>query len=271
MVVSPYISCSSKDFDISRIAKYGLTIQISLGGFSFVIQNPELNSLVALQAFNSIDITNDIFPAIKSFCADNNVDASAFGKITFVIDDANYAIVPSAFYEQKYAGTYLDFCNDNSGNEIVSETVEKAGCVVVYGINGEYAKNLRTLSDNVEFRHSASIIIGKLLSQNIGLSQYVNVRHSDFDVMVAEDNKILFYNSFKFSGVDEFVYYLVTVMRQYGSTDDVGLFFIGSLMPDSEVVKLSERYVRNIAFIDAHCRTEIDVPSHFFYVPLSIG
>lgn len=270
MAVSPYINYIGKDFDINRISRYGLTIQISLGGFSFLMHDGESRQPVAFQSYNGVDCLDGLMPALENFCVDNNVETESLKSVTAIVDDANYAIVPSAFFEREYAETYLNFCNDKGDDEVLSEHLEKPGCEVVFGLKKDLAEQLRSVLDKVVFRHSAAIVIDGLLPKNKGISQYVNVRQSDFDVMVADGDKMLFYNSFKFSGVDEFVYYLVTVMRQYGNAEDMSLCFMGMLMPDSEVVKLAGRYVCNIGFVDdVPCLPDVDMPRHCFYVPLS--
>ena len=270
MALSPYINYIAKDFDINRISRYGLTIQISLGGFSFLMHDSESRQPVAFQAYNGVDCLDGLMPALDEFCADNDVEVGLLKSVTAIVDDAGYAIVPSAFFEREYAETYLNFCNDNGGGEVLSEHIDKPGCEVVYGLKKNLGEQLRSVSDKVVFRHSAAILIDRLLPNNKGMSQYVNVRQSDFDVMVVDGDKMLFYNSFKFNGIDEFVYYLVTVMRQYGNVEDMNLYFMGMLMPDSEVVKLAGRYVRNIGFVeDVPCLPDVDMPRHCFYVPLS--
>lgn len=271
MAISPYINYIGKDFDINRISRYGLTIQILLGGFSFLMYDSESKQPVAFLACNGVDSIDGLMQALENFCSDNNIESESLKSVTCIFDDTSYAIVPSAFFEREYAETYLNFCSDNEGDEVLSEHLDKGGCEVVYGLKKSLAEQLHQFSDKIVFRHSSAIVIDGVLPKNRGLSQYVNVRHSDFDVMVADGDRMLFYNSFKFNGVDEFVYYLVTVMRQYGNAEEMNLYFMGMLMPDSEVVKLARRYVRNIGFVeDVPCLPEADMPGHCFYVPLSV-
>lgn len=223
-----------------------------------------------MQAYNNVDTMAHVVQALREFCDSNAMDIAQLNSVTCVIDDANYAIVPSELFGQEHSSAYLDFCNDNEGNVVMSEHVAEAGCEVVYGVKEEFRKSLEELFPEVTMRHSAAVLVGDLIPRNKGLKQYVNVRQSDFDIMVADDDKLLFFNSFSFSGVDDFVYYIVTVMRQYGSSEDVELCFCGMVMPDSEVLKLVERYVRNVRFLDPdRMSADIEVPGHYFYVPLT--
>lgn len=270
-LLSPYIRFKGKEFDTSRKTQYGLTIQISLGGFSFVVNDAEQGRIVALRAYNNVDTLAHVKDAVSEFCADNGLDTASFAKVTCVVDDANYAVVPSGLFGQEQAEACLDFCNDNQGNTVITEHVPLAGCDVVYGVGEGLVESLSGISQKHETRHAAAILIGDLLLRNKGLRQYVNVRQSDIDVMVADDDKLLFYNSFNFKGIDDFLYFIVTVMRQYGSPEQMKLCFCGMVMPDSAVMNLVNRYVRNVGFLEsALLPADIDVPRHYFYVPLAI-
>lgn len=271
-LVSPYISYIGKEFDTSRIKEYGLTIQISLGGFSFVLYDVNQRQIVALQAYNNVISTAHVVPALEEFCADNEIDTTALGSFMCVMDDSNYAIVPSSLFEKGQEKAYLDFCNENVDGIVMSEHVEAADCEVVFGIDGKLAESLNNMPSQPVIRHSAAVLVGKLLPKNQELKMYVNVRQKDFDIMVAHDEKLLFYNSFNFNSIDDFVYYVVTVMRQFGSTDEIELWLAGLVMPDSNLFSHLRRYVKDVYFLDTQVALPdvLDVPSHCLYVPLSL-
>lgn len=271
-LVSPYISYIGKEFDTSRIKEYGLTIQISLGGFSFVLHDTGLRQMVALHAYNNIDSPSCVMPALKEFCTDNDIDIIDLKSFVCVVDDANYAIVPTPLFEKGKEKTYLDFCRENKDGLVLSEHVEAADCEVVFGMDKDFSDTLRDMSVHPSIRHSAAIIIEKIIPQNQGLKLYANVRQKDFDIMVARDGKMLFYNSFNFDSTDDFVYYVVAVMRRFGSVEELELQLAGMVMPESEVCSLLKRYVRNVQFVETQvCLPDmLDVPSHCLFVPLSL-
>ena len=271
-LVSPYISYIGKEFDTDRIKEYGLTIQISLGGFSFVLYDASLRQIVALQAYNNINSTVYAVSALKEFCSDNEIDMASLKDFLCVVDDSNYAIVPSPLFEPEHERTYLDFCSENSGGIVMSEHVGEADCNVVFGIDEELSESLRSMLVQPVMRHSAAVLMERILPKNQGLKMYVNVRQKDFDIMVAQDDKLKFYNSFGFDSTSDFVYYAVTVMRQFGSTDELELILAGLVVQKSEVFSLLQRYVRNVNFAKAHTSLpdELDVPGHCLYVPLSL-
>ena len=220
-------------------------------------------------AYNNVDAKAHVVAALHEFCENNALELSSLDKITCVVDDANYALVPTEFFSQEQASTYLSFCNGREGDRVISEHVAAADCVVVYGINEEFLKSLNDMLPRMELRHSAAVLVGNILSHNKGLTQYVNVRQSDYDILVADGDKLLFCNSFRFNGVDDFVYYIVSVMRQYGSPEDVELCFCGMVMPDSEVMRLVDRYVRKVRFLDSSMLPDdLEAPRHHYYVPL---
>ena len=102
-----------------------------------------------------------------------------------------------------------------------------------------------------EYKHHTTIFIEKLLSLSSSEEKkvYVNVSSKSFDVVVIQNKKLQFSNSFEFETKEDFIYYLLFTTEQLQlNPETLHLVFIGDINKDGELYDISYQYIRNVSF-----------------------
>jgi hypothetical protein len=55
--MNPYISAFDEGFDVEKSSQYRMTIQFSLGGFSYALLDATKNILIGLECYQSDQLT----------------------------------------------------------------------------------------------------------------------------------------------------------------------------------------------------------------------
>ena len=98
------------------------------------------------------------------------------------------------------------------------------------------------------------------------------VRIRDFDMVIKKEGKLLFFNNFKFNTKDDFAYFMLFAMEQYGlSGHDTPVCFSGLIRPASEIIDLCGRYVKDLNFVEDQHKLSVSkalkaVPFQYYYI-----
>ena len=101
---------------------------------------------------------------------------------------------------------------------------------------------------------------------------FVNVAETSFDIVVIENSKLLFYNSFSYNTQEDFIYYILFTAEQLKlNPEKFLLYFIGDVEKDSEIYHITYQYVRNVDFINLDIPffdQDKDISNHSHYTTL---
>lgn len=274
--LNPYISQFGEEFDVGKSSQYRMAIQFALGGLSFALFDAETQTLVGLEYYQSdlLADSNDIFRCLERALEFKELNNKHFQSIICLIDERICTLVPQALFDEKEVATYLDFGFQAYGSQnILFEPIATENCVNVFAVDKALQNRILAKWPTAQVRHSSSIFMEssmKLASES--KSVFVNVRNRDFDMLIQENGKLLFFNNFKFNTKDDFAYFLMFAMEQNGlSGNDTPVCFSGLILPASEIVELCGRYIRDIHFVEAPQELNIskalqEVPYQYYYI-----
>ena len=106
---------------------------------------------------------------------------------------------------------------------------------------------------------------------------FVNVRNSYLDIIITEERKLLYYNSFNYRSKEDFIYYVIFVLEQLKlNPEEIDLILSGYIDKNSKIFDIIFNYVRNIRFqglTDSFKYSYIfnDIPSHYYFNLLNVG
>ena len=161
------------------------------------------------------------------------------------LDGFSYVFVPAKFYDEKNKAKYLDFLGLKADDCVVcSDYISEADIYNVY---------LKPKSENGELQHPASVLLAKLIKENLERTDdprvYLNIKNQRFEMMVLKGANLLFDNNFHFKTKEDFLYFLLFSMEQlHLDTETVPVYFIGMIAEDSQIVDITKRYVRDVRF-----------------------
>lgn len=273
--MNPYIAQFGEEFDVGKSSHYKMTIQFALGGLSFALLDTEIQTLVGLECYQSELLTesDDLFRCLERALEAKGLNDKDFQSVTCLIDERTCTLVPKALFDEKEAATYLDFSFQIHSQSVLSESVATENCVNVFAVNKTLLNKIHSKWPKAQVRHTSSVFIesSMRLAQK-GKSVFVHAHNHDFDMLIQENGKLLFFNNFKFNTKDDFAYFLLFAMEENGvSGQDTPVTFSGCLLPSSEIINLCGRYIYNTHFVEAPQKPRIskalqEVPYQYYHI-----
>ena len=274
--LNPYISKFDAGFDAEKSSQYRMTIQFSLGGFSYALLDTKSQTLIALECFQSDTLTDsaELFHATERALEHKNLNSKDFESVVCLIDERTNTLVPTLLFDEKEAADHLDFAfHLSSEQSILSETLEMEDCVNVYATSKSLLSKIRTKWPTARVRHSSTVFIDSSLRYAPeGNAAFVQVKNRNFDMAIVKDGRLSFYNNFKFNTKDDFAYFLLFAIEQNGFSGlELPVCLSGLILPASEIVELSKRYIQHLSFVEDRHKFQVsdalgDVPFQYYYL-----
>lgn len=234
-----------------------LSIQVSLTGFSFCCFDT-LNNIIT--TFNEVQ-----FDTSKKTTKIEDSYAEAFKKYPelkasydeiMVIHNNNLStFVPEALFDEDYLGSYLQYTTKVFETDFF--TYDKISNYEMNAVYIPYVNINNFLIDNVgsfDYKHVNSILVEKLLEaskNNDDKKMIVNFNPVHFELIVVQNQKLLFFNSFEYQTPEDFIYYLLFTAEQLSLNPEIfPLELLGTISKKDPFYAIAYKYIRNISFLD---------------------
>ena len=256
-----------------------LSIQFSLDGFSFCISNvitKEVQNFTVYTFEESLKTPEVLLTKIEELCIENAVLKQNFETITIIHKNSLATLIPSTLFNENELPLYLDYniktlTNDFIAFDALTQLDIKNVYVPYVNLNNFFFK----LFGEFEYKHHATVLIDKLISyskNNTEKQCFVNVAKNNFDIVIVENSKLLYYNSFSYSTKEDFIYYILFTAEQLKlNPEEFLLIFIGDIEKESEIYQITYQYVRNVDFIkieNSFFKDDKELSNHSNYTTL---
>lgn len=278
----PYISKFDEGFDVGKTQEYRIAIQFTLGGFSYLIMDAGTNAIVAMESYLSDDLTDekDIFNTFEKALALNKLNGKKFQSVTCIIGNRNYALIPNELFDEKESSKYLGFLHTIPQNGLVlNDNLSENECHGIYSVSNCLIEKIKGIWPDAKIVHESSIFlrhITKVANLFATTRVYVYVKNRSFDMAIFKNGNLSFFNNFKFNTKDDFLYFLMfAIEQQKMSADETSVCVSGMILGNSEIMKLCERYIKDIRFIKNGDTIKVsealkEIPSQYYYIPYQV-
>ena len=233
---------------------YDLSALIGADRFSFLVLDNNQNVIV-LRSY-TFEENKDIKTFLRKTYHQDDILKLNFASVKVAVTNSKHTLVPAKFFAKEDLAIYLKnvvdlLPTDNVDHDDLNDIDAKN----IFAINQEIKELILEFFNNTKLFHgSTAFIRGTLaLSKNqSGHQMYINVLNRKLNIVLFEDGKLLFNNSFSFQNVRDFVYYVMLVLDQFKvDPETVPVFLSGQIMRESEIFKLLYRYIKNVDFLEA--------------------
>ena len=271
--LNPYIASFDEDFDVEKSTQYKLTIQLALGGLSFVLFDITDHRLIGMEYYQSelLADSNDLFHTLEKALDARGLNNRAFQSVICLIEDRTNVLVPETLYRPEDNDKWIGFnFNLPKGTTYENDRLEQHNAINVFAYPMSLQAKIKSKWPEADIRHSSSVFLEDL-PVNDSPTVWVNVRNRNFDMAIMKD-KLLFFNNFKFNTKDDFAYFLLFAMEQNGlSGQDTIVSFSGLILPSSEIINLCGRYIRDIHFVEKPQELQLgatltEVPYQYYHI-----
>ncbi len=234
-----------------------LSIQFSLDGFSFCISNSDTKKIIIFTQYiferplNSPELLLE--KIITFFSTDKDLQQD-FISVSAIHQNNLSTLVPSDYFDRTNLDSYLKYTVKSLSTDFITyDSLESADTNTVYipyvNINNYLFQNF----GEFEYKHHSTVLIDKLLNfskENSETQFFVNVSSNQLDIVVCQQNNLIFYNSFAYFTKEDFIYYILFTAEQlHMDPNKFQLTFTGNIEKSSELYNITYNYVRNIHFI----------------------
>src|SRR5690606_6362565 len=234
-----------------------LTLKIALNGFSFCVTDLLNDSILVIKEvdFSTYENPKNTEECYKTAFSKHPELTEKYDEVVVLHHNNLSTFVPLALFDENFLGNYLQY------NVKVFESdffaYDTLGSYLINNVYVPYVNLNNFLIDafsTFEYKHHASILVEKLLdfSKNDDDRQmFVHFDQKSFQIIVVQNQKLLFYNSFDFATKEDFAYYLLFTVEQLNLNPEFfTLKLLGHIAEEGELYKMAYTYVRNVSLLD---------------------
>ncbi|MFM2230546.1 MAG: hypothetical protein RL607_1804 [Bacteroidota bacterium] len=254
-----------------------LSIQVSLSGLSFAVFDVITDQVVLLHfiPFNSFQRSSKIEDLFAVVFHDHPELRNHYDEIKIIHSNNLCTFVPTALFDEEFIGSYLQY------NTKVFETDFFAhDSLTTYDIENVYIPYVNMNNffidqyGSFDYQHAHTLLVQKLLDYSKNSDQrkmYVHVSSGHFEIIVIEQRKLQFYNSFEFKTPEDFIYYILFTAEQLQlNPESFELDLLGNISEDDPLYTMVYTYVRHVSLMPlrfmANGRSEAENRHHFILV-----
>lgn len=240
---------------VKNISNLKLSIQASLNGLSFCILNIETNTVTYLKTFDFEKKLNpnQILDKIQH-CFNTKVELDEiFYEVTVIHENELSTLVPKALFNENNLADYLKFNNKILSTDFITfDEIALNDSINVYVPYININNYLYDFFGEFTYKHSSTVLIEEVLKAEKNAEKpkmYVNISNKHFEVVVVEQGKLKFYNTFEYYTKEDFIYFILFTSEQLGlNPESFDLIFTGNVDSNDELYSVAYKYIRYVGF-----------------------
>ena len=262
---------SSNNIPFKNTDNKTLSIQFSLGGFSFCVSDllsKEISYFANYTFEESVNSLEDLLENIKTVFNEDPILHYEFSEVFVIHQNSLNTFIPDVYFEEDSLNSYLELNIKTLQTDLITfDTIAEIEAKNVYvpyvNINNYLFQNF----GEFEYKHHTTILLEKLIQKNEIEEKvmFVNVFKNTFDIVVLENKKLILSNSFSYQTKEDFIYYILFVAEQLQlNNEEFKLYFTGEITLDSEIYKIVYTYIKNVFFLESSQAIfkELDIEKH---------
>ena len=210
------INLVDETFESSHSESYHLYIQTEPGRLSFCVFNTVINQYVALRNY-PLFITehSELVSTYNSLFENDDLLGLRYKSSCHLWVSPRCTLVPDDLFDPNEADTYLSFTHGSkAGEQTLHHLIRPANLYHVFSCPDTLDTLFRRYHPQIRHIHHSAPLISSIVT-GITLPNKPSVAvffYSNYlDIVVAQKNKLLFYNTYQINAPEDSVYYLVGV------------------------------------------------------------
>lgn len=264
----------SQNINIVNKSYKKLAIQVSLSGLSFAVFDTIIGKPIRLQNVPIADFhkhtpIEELFG--EAFQKNDELSAT-YDEIVIVHSNNLSTFVPVALFDEEYLGSYLQYNTKVFETDFFTfdqlENYEMNNVYIPYANMNNYFIDK---FGSFDYKHANSILVEKLLGfskNNEERKMFAHLSDTHFEIVVVQNQKLLFYNSFDYQTPEDFIYYILFTAEQlFLNPENFSLELLGKILEGDYFFNIAYKYIRNVSLFDVSFMqndfTELENRHHF--------
>ncbi len=244
-----------------------LSIQFSLGGFSFCVLNKNDKKFTALYnyGFKEASYTPQTLLQNITEIFDTNPLLKDQQYHTVSVSHTNNlsSLVPKPLFREERMSDYLSYNNKTLRHDYFAfDDLKNHEMVNVYvpfvNANNFFIDQF----GGFEYKHFSTVLVENLVDiykLSLVPHMFVNICKRHFEIVVIANKKLQLYNTFDYRTKEDFIYYILFVAEQLNlNPEELELQLLGNVKKDDELFKMAFGYVRNVSLLENRSKYTFD-------------
>jgi len=246
----------SSRLETNPLIKKYLSIQFSLDGFSFCIYEKESRDYLAYSKYifdDKINTPDKLLKAIQQIFKKDIELQYDFDNVLVLHNNDLVTFVPNAFFDKDHLSQYLKYNNKVLATDFfMYDTIKNQEMKAVYipfiNINNFFIDRFGSF----DYKHTSSIVVETLLNDYASKDLRIFVRLSTtfFKIIITKNRKLLFFNTFDFNTIEDFMYYVLFTCEQLKvELDKDTIYFLGETEKNKELIAWTKKYFNKVSLL----------------------
>jgi len=241
-----------------------LSIQVSLSGLSFCVQNLDTKSINFYKSFSfnkKLNPTDVLDKLTHQFNTEDNLKQS-FKSVKVIHENELSVLVPKSLFNEEHLADYLKFNSKILRSDFITyDEVVANESINVYVPYVNINNYLYDIFGEFEFKHFSTIVLETILNleKNASVTKmYAHISNTHFEIIVVKNGQLQLYNTFDYTTKEDFIYYLLFTAEQLGlNPEEFPLILLGNITKEDELYKIAYTYIRNVSIIETNTKSTL--------------
>lgn len=260
----------------NAIPSYNLSALVGADRFSFLAYDQDQQKVQLLKSYHfQAKESLGLQSVVREVYLRDNLLKSPFKQSFIAICNNKNTLVPNRLFDENNLAIYFEKLTQLDENDLVMvNDIPKSDIKNVFAVGSGLKKLLDGYFPGANILHATTLFISgakELSKHRKGHQLYLNISGEGFQVVLYEDQDLLFSNSYTYKAANDFIYFVMLVFDQFKlKPEAVPLYLSGQITEDAELYKLMYRYIRHIHFVQLPHFLNFGPllkkqPSHYFF------
>ena len=251
--MNPVQKISLIDIAESAIEKYILSINLRIDGLSLLIQNEQKEN-IHMEYFEWLNVKdwNKTKENLSILLSEHSLLKLDFPNVNIYIQSKGTFLVPDVVFSSSELKplykTYFGIENHDIFTQELKSPAPNAN--MVFGLAQDITHIVNSKWKNIIWQHCSYFYLSNcILRSKENQEVFVRLQSNYFEVIAFENKKLNSHNYFEFSNAEEFIFNLLSSIRQIGfDLVKLQLHLEGQITTSSMLHQLVKKYVPNMQF-----------------------
>jgi len=202
-----------------------------------------------------------------------------FRNVSVLFSGNRFTLIPAALYKESDAKDFFYFNQKNDASETIhSDRLRGYDAVNIFGVPDALHSAFSKLFEKFSVHHQLSAIIesARLLpSKHSSTPVFIHLHSSALDIVVLNERKLVFANSFSFITVDDAIYFVMMVREQLAlHPEKTEVILSGEIENDNSFARQLMKFLPQLSFAERTKSVSFTygfdtLPGHFYHSAFS--
>lgn len=283
--LNPTESYFDNALDSEVFSNLVLSIQLSEKSLSYSITDNLLNKFLAIVSYSFTEkySSTEISRFISDLCLNEPLLKKNFIRIYICYQNNNFLFIPDELYSEEKIKDYLAFFEvDCQEMTVKTDYLQKFKFYNIYCVPEKIVKVFSEIFPKSKLYHDSTCFINSIshlynVQSLKGEKLFISVDYYEMEIIAFKDGKFLLYNIFEYKTNDDFMYFIMLVVKQLELVQQkTEIILTGKISDNSSLFQLINKYFYKVNITKSMETINVgevfkDVPMHHYFKLLNIN